>query len=297
MPKLRDGTKHQPWRAGEIVPAMGGPQTPNPPGPLNENWIAASLLRDRPSHVTGHAMLRRISLSSFGRLDKSTHPVLIPLSDRVGEVRSVILHPLGGGLGQYAGLVSYMARRGAVYGIRAMGIYPGEQPDYTIVDMVKRYISLLRDFPARPNLLIGWSLGGVLAWEMALRLAEDGHAPSVVLIDSSPEPWPISGNSHRALREMVLHKATAQLGAGVLESVSRTVDAHIETRKGYRVARCYAGRVLLVSCGKKGDNQVRAWGKLASDLTIKNVHCDHFEIFSRQNFPYLSGFIGEFLAG
>ncbi len=87
-------------------------------------------------------------------------PVLTPFGRRPGALDTVVFHPAGG-LGQYVTLLSRPARRGPVHGARAVGLVPGEEPDRTVDAMVERCPELIRDLPERPNLLVGWSLGGL----------------------------------------------------------------------------------------------------------------------------------------
>lgn len=225
------------------------------------------------------------------------NPVLLPLGRRAGPIRSALFHALGGGLGQYLGLASYLARKGSVHGLRALGLYPGEQPDAAVPDMVGRYTDLLRRLPERPNLLVGWSLGGLLAWEAAQGLTVDGRAPDVVLIDSSPRSWRVDDPALLAVRERVMRQTLAQLGDESVEPVRTMLDAHIAARADYRVASRHHGRALLVTCSRSDEpDQADMWAALTDDLTVRTLDSDHFEVFSRSNLPLLTGFIDDFLA-
>ncbi|MGW0535101.1 thioesterase domain-containing protein [Streptomyces sp. NPDC003032] len=126
-------------------------------------------------------------------------PVLTPFERRPGGLNTVVFHPAGGGLGQYVTPLSRLSRRGPVHGVRAMGLIPGEEPDRTVDAMAERYVGLIRDLPDRSDLLVGWSLGGLLAWEAAARLSMDGPAPAVVMIDSFAEPWSAYGRPRERL--------------------------------------------------------------------------------------------------
>ncbi|WP_217200929.1 thioesterase domain-containing protein [Streptomyces buecherae] len=72
-------------------------------------------------------------------------------------------------------------------GARALGLEEGEEPDTRIRDIADRYAEAVAALPACPDLFVGWSLGGLLAFETARRLS-GGKTPDLELVDSSPAP-------------------------------------------------------------------------------------------------------------
>ncbi|MER5297371.1 alpha/beta fold hydrolase [Streptomyces pharetrae] len=237
-------------------------------------------------------------LASRSTADPGPPPVLVPLARRAGSTRSVLFHPLGGGLGPYAGLIAHLARRGPVYGIRALGTHPGEEPDTTITGMADRYAALLGQLPQQPTLLVGWSLGGLLAWETAVRLTRERSAdlPDLVLIDSSPRPWP-SRDAHQHVRQEILRRSAEQLGEDMLAPLARVVDAHAAARADYTVTCPYPGRVLQVTCTHGDDpDQGDAWAALSDAPTRRTLPCGHFDALGAPHLRTLTGFIRDFLA-
>ena len=152
--------------------------------------------------------------------------LLIPVKRGSGSP-SVVLPPAGGGIGSCLGVAAHLARRGPVCGIRASGLMPGEDPDHDVAAMVQRYWEVLHDI-GTPRLLLGWSLGGALAWELALRYAESGHQPAVVMIDSPAVPEFVSPLDRAALRRTIA-------GESGEERLLATADAHITAATAYHV--------------------------------------------------------------
>lgn len=115
--------------------------------------------------------------------------VLRPRSSARGNP-IVLVHPVGGGLFCYRELARALPPGRAVWGLAA-------DPDVpTLEALAARYLERLRAAGAgRSALLAGWSLGGVVAYEMARQRVEPGdRPPPVVLIDALPwpegvEPW------------------------------------------------------------------------------------------------------------
>jgi acetoacetyl-CoA synthetase len=60
-----------------------------------------------------------------------------------------------------------------LYGVRARGLAPGESPHASVEEMADDYLEHLRRLqPSGPYTLIGYSFGGLVAFEMACRLRE-----------------------------------------------------------------------------------------------------------------------------
>jgi acetoacetyl-CoA synthetase len=63
-----------------------------------------------------------------------------------------------------------------VYGIRARGLNPGEEPQTSVEEMAQTYVELIRGFqPEGPYRVAGHSYGGLLAFEIARLLTEQGE--------------------------------------------------------------------------------------------------------------------------
>jgi acetoacetyl-CoA synthetase len=63
-----------------------------------------------------------------------------------------------------------------VYGVRARGLNPGEAPQASVEEMAASYVALIRELqPEGPYRIAGHSFGGLLAFEMARLLSEQGQ--------------------------------------------------------------------------------------------------------------------------
>ncbi len=102
------------------------------------------------------------------------------LTVRAGEGgRHVHLVPgAGGGINDYQDLVAALPDSWRVtQSVERAG-------SNTIEELAHRFRTDLREAGARPDLLIGWSMGGVVAYEMATQWT--GPAPRLALLDSPP---------------------------------------------------------------------------------------------------------------
>jgi thioesterase domain-containing protein len=97
-----------------------------------------------------------------------------------------IVHPAGGTTFCYGSLAVELGADQPVHTLQAIGMEPGQQPLATVEEMASLYLAgMRRRQPTGPWLLAGWSFGGLVAHEIALRLERDGTPAAFVgLIDT-----------------------------------------------------------------------------------------------------------------
>ncbi|NEQ64891.1 MAG: amino acid adenylation domain-containing protein [Symploca sp. SIO2D2] len=112
--------------------------------------------------------------------------ILVPIKTSGNKTPLFCIHPVGGNVLCYADLASYLDRDYPVYGLQSLGL-DGQQPPITSVEeMAFHYIEAIQQVqPEGPYNLIGWSMGGVIAYEMAQQLeAKNEPVALLTLIDS-----------------------------------------------------------------------------------------------------------------
>jgi thioesterase domain-containing protein len=139
-------------------------------------------------------------------------------------------HPLGGSAAVYGQLALHIGRDRPARGLQAVGLLPGREPDRTIDDMAHRYAAAIAaDRPPGPPVLIGYSMGGVLAVEAARLLAATLPAPPVIVaIDCDPLYTPSDdAGAWRILVRQVLHLdlAVEPLGGLLVDEALEMVRA------------------------------------------------------------------------
>ncbi|NGO79094.1 amino acid adenylation domain-containing protein [Streptomyces sp. YC504] len=119
--------------------------------------------------------------------------VLLPLRTTGDRTPLFALHPAGGMSWCYSGLLSRLGPDQPVYGVQARGLVdPDEQLPSTMEEMAADYADRIRSVqPHGPYRLIGWSVGGVLAHTVAVRLQEAGEDVDLLaLLDAYPsDQW------------------------------------------------------------------------------------------------------------
>jgi thioesterase domain-containing protein len=98
----------------------------------------------------------------------------------------VVIHPGSGQVLPYLSLVNALPVEQPVYGLQSIGLLPDTPAQTDIEAMAATYLQALTEAEvAQPYHLLGWSMGGVVALEMAQQLARTGnHLGSLTLIDT-----------------------------------------------------------------------------------------------------------------
>ena len=110
-------------------------------------------------------------------------PSLVRLAAGGPEPPLFLVHPVGGSALCYSRLAALVGGDRPVYGLQAQGLRPGEDPHETIEEMAAFYVEQVRRVaPERPYHLGGWSLGGVVAYEMAQQLVREGAPVDLVAL-------------------------------------------------------------------------------------------------------------------
>jgi thioesterase domain-containing protein/acyl carrier protein len=127
-------------------------------------------------------------LASILRRDASsmTWSSLVELQPSGSQAPLFFVHPAGGNVLCYLELARCLGSDRPFYGFQTPGLYQ-ERALYTrIQDLASYYIEEMRTVqPEGPYLLGGWSLGGIVAYEMAQQLvAQNQKVSQLLLLDS-----------------------------------------------------------------------------------------------------------------
>jgi amino acid adenylation domain-containing protein len=118
------------------------------------------------------------------------------------------VHPAGGTVYCYTALARHLGPDQPFYGLQSRGLDGRQAPHARLEDMAAEYASALQAVqPEGPYLLAGWSIGGIVAYEMARQLeSQRQRVDLVALIDSDfPEKNPPQLDPVTFLIEFALH--------------------------------------------------------------------------------------------
>jgi len=171
---------------------------------------------------------------------------LVPLRTSGSKPPLFCIHPDHGLVLFYQALANRLPPDQPVYGLQAMGVDGGDAPLTSLEAMAARYIGDIRRFqPHGPYHLGGYSLGGVLAAEMARQLHADGQSVGLLALFDAYAPV--------AYQQNLIDKPRLQRLAGHLQL--------FKTGTPKSVLQTLGEKAREVVQGKKAD-----WQKAAAEL-------------------------------
>lgn len=168
---------------------------------IRERFATRLTLASFSSSLTVHGMAAQIRRQS-GEDVPAPSLLRLKATPTGGPVSVFCVHPVGGSAHCYLPLAERLRPDVPVFGIQSSFPEPAavEHP-WRIEDLAERYLPLIQDAaPHGACALVGWSMGGAVAMEIARLLLASGRAPAfVALIDPYRAP-PSGGTGMDALR-------------------------------------------------------------------------------------------------
>jgi len=127
---------------------------------------------------------------------KTCRVSLVPLQPTGSRPPFFLVHGWGGNVFGFLEMARLFAPDQPVYGLQAVGL-DGKSPRHTsLEEMASHYIQEIRSFhPNGPYFIGGYSMGGLIAFEMAQQLTRDGQQIGLLaLLDTMPSsilPWTV----------------------------------------------------------------------------------------------------------
>ena len=246
--------------------------------------------------------------------DDGLGPAILLADGDPAEPPLFVIHPAGGLAWGYRMLARRIAPARRVYGLQHPGLDPNAAMPDSLGALARDYVRRLNDLaPQGPVHLAGWSVGGILAQEMAVQLVDAGRRiGTVALFDSypsdawrdEPEPDPVTAlrallaiagydpDAHRDLdtRDAVvefLRRGDSALGAlptRVLDGVVRTVTGTNRLIRGHHHRR-FDGKLVHFRAAR--DHQGTAlspamWQPYAARLEVIDLPLRHADMTSAE---------------
>jgi amino acid adenylation domain-containing protein len=99
------------------------------------------------------------------------------------------IHPIGGNVLEYYPLATYLGNDRSIYGLQSQGLDGIQPPLNRIEDMASKYIQeMLAIEPNGPYLLMGYSFGGLIAFEISQQLQSQGRQVEFLGLLDIPTP-------------------------------------------------------------------------------------------------------------
>ncbi len=259
---------------------------------------------------------------ALGGSTPTTLQWLSPRSQGTQAAPLFLIHPVSGTVFCYLELVKALAPQRAVYGMQARGLKEHPPTSGNFAKLACSYIEDLRTVrPHGPYFLGGWSLGGVIAFEMGRRLKEEGETVApLLLIDSWPadtrsdEENPGASSSHTSLLRPFLRQfdlslddlslgpkdsdPEAALKGPLVDRIRAAVPyladldlprlfqvfrTNVEAFRGYSAAPADLDALLIRASAnhRAFGDLAERWRPLVAKLEVHDVEADHFSILRR----------------
>jgi thioesterase domain-containing protein/acyl carrier protein len=235
-----------------------------------------------------------------------------------------LVHPIGGNVLCYGELAGVIDKDQTVYGLQSPGLHEGTKPLSTIEEMAKQYIEEVKILqPQGPYYLGGWSIGGIIAYEMAQQLMEQGekvnqltlidsYLPNIEEVTLSEEILATSfvkdligmngksipGSLRKLKDEMGAYNLNrrewlkALMNSGLIsvdlteENLERLVDVFSANANAIN---CYKPKPMKGVCptlfrAKQGDLEgMKGWLELTDNIKVYSMSANHYTIMKKPN--------------
>ncbi|WP_442024720.1 amino acid adenylation domain-containing protein, partial [Nocardia sp. 2YAB30] len=129
--------------------------------------------------------------------------VMLPIRRTGSRTPLFCIHPMYGLSWCYSGLAQQLDMQQPIYGVQSPALSEDADPPESLHDMSARYLAEITAVqPEGPYRLLGWSLGGVLAHEIAVRLRAAGQEVELLAMLDSDHSFDIDF-FHDAMLEML----------------------------------------------------------------------------------------------
>ncbi|WP_245865972.1 non-ribosomal peptide synthetase [Rhodococcoides kyotonense] len=237
------------------------------------------------------ALADRIERSS-NMLQQNMFDVILPLAAGRDGVPVFCIHPAVGVAWNYAALATEVD--GPLYGVQVPGLDGSERLPRSVEEYAARYereIRALHD--GGPCVVLGWSLGGVIAHALATRLQKEGSNVTLVLVDArmtAPENADsfsvadlgrrlgVEGHSFEAISKNFRAQYPAAISV-TGEHMRRMYEPVVEAPSlvAAYAPRVFSGDTIYVSA--RGSDGASGWRDFVDrPLRVRHVDAEHDEM-------------------
>jgi len=219
-------------------------------------------------------------------------PALVQLKPGARNTPIFLVHGLGGSVMDFFQPVRHIESDHPIYGIQSKGIDGLDQPLERIEDMADFSIDGVRELqPHGPYVLIGYSLGGLVALEMAQRLSAAGETIALLaMLDAYPHMRYLSfgqrtrliaRQAKRGFHAVADFSASSSYkppaGVSLTPAMQRVRDSAYLALTRYK-PRFYGGKIKFVRAAIGSgfpSNAAAVWRPLVEEIAVETLPGDH----------------------
>jgi amino acid adenylation domain-containing protein len=271
------------------------------------------------------ALAEAVEAARHGAAPAAAADPLVALQPAGTRSPTFWVHPIGGSAVPYLALARALGPEQPVFAFQAPALQGG-QPLTRVEEMATAYLARLRETTGPPYLVGGWSFGGLVAFEMACKLQDDGaDVPFLALLDT-PHPdaaQPVEDEAELAalfaedlalmlggaavtaeeLRatpadgwmSLLAQRLGGEVPEGELEPRWRVFATNMTARAEYVPAGRFRGELVLVQALDHLDPRIAAGWDAFVDGTVSvvGVAGDHYSLLRPPNVEELASRLAE----
>lgn len=245
-------------------------------------------------------------LASVIRGDFSQHwASLVAVQPEGSKPPFFCVHGVGGNVVGFHELAKRMKPDFPFYGLQSQGLDGKSDLNTTIESMATHYLEEIRTIqPQGPYHLGGFSMGGLVAYEMAQQLVAAGEEVGLVVLFDTYASKPKSVNE--SLKDLLLHPTWSHVkrlpselrkkfrrtwkGMQVPAYLKKVMRTNAQAADNY-VLRPYQGKTILLRAGdtwRVADDPYAAWKGYVAELETIQIRGTHMEILREPNVSTLA---------
>ncbi|MER8798701.1 amino acid adenylation domain-containing protein [Mesorhizobium sp. M0984] len=138
------------------------------------------------SRLLEHPTPKGLAIALSKTLGSARPSALVPIETGGSRAPLFCPHPFGGHVLFYRPLAKALGAEQPLFGLQARGLNGEARPHLSIPEMAQEYVEAIKIVqPRGPYQLVGLSMGGSIAWEMACQLRDAGDEIAIVgLLDA-----------------------------------------------------------------------------------------------------------------
>ena len=296
----------------------------------NVDSIAARLVQLHPKTIAERFGAASCDLARIQPEESTTHSLLANLKSDGDRHPVFMVHPPGGIVLCYREIAASLSGNQPLVAIRSRGLHGDETLPESIEAMASDYVGAIRQRqPAGKYLVGGWSLGGVIAYEVARQLVASGaQVAGLILLDSTvPEKSDATGPSagqeygidlslaelsqlsgedqlpflyEHAQRLGVLDESTPrEVTTRVIEDLRRLFSHHVDLCQAYQLYPIDMPLLLLRPTEVPGDADPRpdrGWSRWTGRVSVKSITGHHHSMVQQPGASEVARCIEDFAA-
>jgi len=269
--------------------------------------LMALVIQQTGSPISAAEIFRAPTISQLAdtlrkELDPSDWSALVPIQPEGARPPLFCIHPGGGNVLCYLQLSRWLGPDQPFYGLQAPGIDGVREPLGSVREMAEEYVGAIRKTrPHGPYALAGWSVGGVIAFEMAQQFRAMGEEVSTLAIFDSgvlytfgvvqamfPQGQPggfafLRQPTTQQVAEFRIRSAPAKLvpdeaDDAIAEQILRLFKGSVMAVIDYR-PQPYDGTIELFQASKKlvrlQHQPFAEWSRVCNDVRVHEVEGSH----------------------